>query len=270
MRTDSFLVSNILFSCDKQKKYADEQIVTHHVLGYIVSGKLEMNFLNQHLVAEPGNIALIRKNELVKVVKVPDENGKPFKAINIFFDENLLRNYALQHQIPHQEKYGGNPIIDFSSNKFIRAYWDSLFPYFEEPNKLSAKMAELKTIEAIELLLSAHPEIQQLLFDLNEPHKIDLEKHMTQNFSFNIPLAEFARLSGRSLSTFNRDFKKIFSETPEKWLLNRRLEEAKFLLTEKHQKPNEVYYSVGFENFSHFSDSFKKRFGMNASAISLG
>lgn len=261
----SFLVSNILFSCDKAKKYSDEQVVPYHVLGYIVSGKLEMNFSNTKIIAEVGDIALIRKNELVKVLKIPAENGQPFKAINIIFSDEVLRNYALAQKISVQEKYTGEPIIDLSNNRFIRAFWNSLFPYFDEPNKFSEKMADIKTNEAIELLLSSNPDIKNILFDLSEPYKIDLEKYMVTNFTFNISIAEFARLTGRSISTFKRDFKKVFDDTPEKWLLNKRLEEAKFLLQEKNQKPTEVYYHVGFENFSHFSKAFKNRFGTNAS-----
>jgi AraC-like DNA-binding protein len=128
-------------------------------------------------------------------------------------------------------------------------------------------MAAIKTTEAIEILLQSCPVMKQFLFDFAEPHKIDLEKFINQNFSFNIPIAEFARLTGRSLSTFKRDFKKTFNDTPEKWLHNRRLDEAKYLLTEKQLKPAEVYYSVGFENFSHFSDAFKQKFGVNASTV---
>ena len=88
---------------------------------------------------------------------------------------------------------------------------------------------------------------------------------MNTKFQFNIPLAEFARLTGRSLSTFQRDFKKLFDASPEKWLKDKRLFEAKYLITEKKQKPSEVYCHVGFENFSHFSTAFKQKFGYTTS-----
>jgi AraC-like DNA-binding protein len=54
-------------------------------------------------------------------------------------------------------------------------------------------------------------------------------------------------------------------DTPENWLRERRLEEAKYLISEKGQKPSEVYYKVGFENLSHFSTAFKQKFGYTAS-----
>lgn len=38
---------------------------------------------------------------------------------------------------------------------------------------------------------------------------------MLENSKFNIPLEEFARLTGRSLSTFKRDFKKKSHHSPK-------------------------------------------------------
>lgn len=179
--------------------------------------------------------------------------------------QELLHTYALQNKFQKQEKYIGNPMLDLSNNKFIKAYFESLLPYFNQPNKFNTKIAALKCEEALELLLDVN--LAQFLFDLCEPHKIDLEKFINKNFIFNIPLNEFARLTGRSLSTFKRDFQKIYNTAPEKWLKDRRLEEAKYLITEKRQKPSEVYYNIGFENFSHFSTAYKQKFGHNASEI---
>jgi AraC-like DNA-binding protein len=78
---------------------------------------------------------------------------------------------------------------------------------------------------------------------------------------FNLPLEKFGYLTGRSLSTFNRDFRKTFSSTPQKWLTKKRLELAHYQITEHSKKPVDVYLEVGFEDLSHFSFAFKKQFG---------
>jgi NAD(P)-dependent dehydrogenase (short-subunit alcohol dehydrogenase family) len=43
-----------------------------------------------------------------------------------------------------------------------------------------------------------------------------IRKNSDIHFSYNIPLTQFAKLTGRSLSTFKQDFVKIFNTTPEK------------------------------------------------------
>ena len=45
--------------------------------------------------------------------------------------------------------------------------------------------------------------------NFDEPGKVDLINFMERNYMFNMPLEKLGYLSGRSLSTFNRDFKKF-------------------------------------------------------------
>ncbi len=84
---------------------------------------------------------------------------------------------------------------------------------------------------------------------------------------FNMPLEKFAYLTGRSLTTFKRDFTKAFNHTPQRWLTQKRLELAHYQLTEKERRPVDVCYETGFENLSHFSFAFKKHFGYAPSRL---
>lgn len=261
------IVENILFSDEKAKTFDSNQIVPELTLSFMVSGKKHLQFSDFDVVGQPGDIALIRKNELIKSIKMSDDEGFSYKSVSIFFTPEILQEYAKNHNIPTTEKYKGKPYIDLTQSKFIRAYFESFMPYFNQVSKLTGTVASIKSLEALELLMNHHPNLEQMIFDLTEPYKIDLEKYMNKNFTFKIPIKEFARLTGRSLSTFKRDFKKTYNETPEKWLREKRLDEAKYLIVEKKQRPSDVYYHVGFENFSHFSTSFKERFGVNASEI---
>jgi AraC-like DNA-binding protein len=84
---------------------------------------------------------------------------------------------------------------------------------------------------------------------------------MEKNFLFNLPLEKFSYLTGRSLTTFKRDFNKTFNTTPQRWLTQKRLELAHYRLVENKLRPIDVCLEVGFENLSHFSFAFKKKFG---------
>ena len=85
---------------------------------------------------------------------------------------------------------------------------------------------------------------------------------------YNLPLEKFGYLTGRSLTTFKRDFSKLFNTTPQRWLIQKRLELAYYQLVEKKKRPTEVCYEVGFENLSHFSYAFKKHFGYAPTELS--
>lgn len=90
--------------------------------------------------------------------------------------------------------------------------------------------------------------------------RIDIENIMLNNFQYNLKLEEFAKLCGRSLSVFKRDFNKHFNCTPFRWLKSKRLEYAKILLLESDLNVNQVCYECGFKNTSHFVQSFKEKF----------
>ncbi len=90
---------------------------------------------------------------------------------------------------------------------------------------------------------------------------------MEANFSFNLKMEDFAKLSYRSLSAFKRDFEKLYATSPGKWLLENRLQHAKHLLTRGGRTVSEAAFESGFENSSHFSRAFSKKYGTPPSAI---
>lgn len=119
------------------------------------------------------------------------------------------------------------------------------------------------------ILLKTDASLANVFFNFGVPQKIDLEAFMLKNFRFNLSLARFAYLTGRSLSTFKRDFEKIFHSPPALWIKKKRLTEAFFLLSRENKKPGDIYLDLGFEDLSHFSFSFKKEFGKTPSEVAV-
>jgi len=261
------LQHNILYAEGHQKTQSSEHYFPEHALGIMLSGE-SYYFSNEGtFVMKEGTICLMRRNELFKKLKKAGPNGNPPALISIFLDQKTLHQYATENDVAKQSAYKGKAMMELTGDVFLKGFFDSLVPYAQRPEKLTAKIAELKTREAIELLLQSDDVYRQLLFDFQPPHKIDLEMYMNHNYMYNIPLPTFAKLTGRSLSTFKRDFTKIFETTPEKWLQQKRLEKAHYLISKRGMRPSEVYLEVGFENLSHFSFTFKKTFGLTPSEL---
>jgi AraC family transcriptional regulator, exoenzyme S synthesis regulatory protein ExsA len=224
------LQENMLFSCVHEHHFGTEQLVLDHALSIVISGKMEIFTPDGSRFFEAGKMGIMRKNTLLKTRKYPSVDGHPFKSFTIFLKDSFLQQFAVQNNIPTPDFFRGNSLVEIPSESFINGFFQSLLPYFDAPDFFTSKMAVLKTEEAVELLLRQDKSFYGFLFDFTEPFKIDLEVFMKKNYLFKIPLSEFARLSGRSLSTFKRDFRKIFQESPERWLKSQRLLEAKNLL----------------------------------------
>lgn len=235
--------------------------MSHNTLVLQVSGLFTLETAEEKISMRKGQMLLIGKNQLGQITKtpLPDEN---YETIVISLQEDLLRKIALEEQIEIQQKYTGPSNILIPGNDFLQGYFQSVIPYVRNPSaQLTTAMGMLKVKEGVKLLLHTMPELSTFLFDFSEPYKIDLEKFMLTNFHFNIPVEKFARLTGRSLAGFKRDFQKTFGMSPRHWLQERRLAEARHLIEKKHQKPSAIYLDLGFESLSHFSHSFKKKFG---------
>ena len=264
--TSHIKLDNLLYSCVDRKQRGNEQFVAEHALGYIISGETQLVTSEGIKVMCAGDIGLIRRNQLLKSIKVPPADGE-FKSLNIFLEQGFLRKYAIEYKIEQTERYTGAPMMLLTPDPFIKGYFDSLIPYFDHPEHLKSALGELKTKEAIQLLLQHDLALKSFLFDFSEPWKIDLETYMNKNYMYNVPIVQFAKLTGRSLAGFKRDFTKIFKTSPSYWLQQRRLSEAYFLIKDKKRKPSDIYLDLGFENFSHFSYSFKNTYGVSPTRL---
>jgi AraC-like DNA-binding protein len=256
----------IVYSCYHQVSRGGEQFVQDHVLSYHVSGTLLVNDGNREHKFVAGDIRFVKRNQLAKFVKHPPEKGV-FKSVSIIIDQETLRNLSIEHGYTASKHHTSDSIFKIPPHPLVKSFMDSLLPYENLPPEETSSLLALKVKEAALLLLRSEPELKDVLFDFTEPGKIDLEAFMLQHYQFNVGLHRFAYLTGRSLATFKRDFEKVFHTSPGNWLLQRRLQEAHYLIKEKGNKPSDVYLEVGFEDLSHFSYAFKNAYGVAPSKI---
>jgi AraC-like DNA-binding protein len=245
-------------STERKEKVA---FLEHNMLVMLVSGRFTLTTANDSISMGRGDMLLIQKNQLGEITKTPLD-GEDYQTIVISLQEDILRKIALEEEIEIGHKYAGPANILIPGNDFLHAFFQSVLPYVRHPEKkITNAVGMLKVKEAVYLLMDSMPQLKELLFDFSEPYKIDLEKFMRRNFHYNIPVEKFARLTGRSLAGFKRDFQKTFGMAPRQWLLERRLSEARRLLEKKNKRSSDIYLDLGFESLSHFSHSFKKKFG---------
>jgi len=239
----------------------------HHTLVLMVSGQLHLETADQRIVVKAGEMLLVGKNQLGTLTKTPLP-GESYESIVICLQDDLLRKIALEEQLDTGPKYVGPSNVPIPPDPFLLGYFQSIIPYARATAEaLTEGMGLLKVKEGVKLLLHSLPQLRAYLFDFAEPHKIDLERFMLSNFHFNVPVERFARLTGRSLAGFKRDFVRTFGLPPRQWLLDKRLTAARHLIEQKHQKPSAIYLDLGFESLPHFSRAFKQKFGKAPSAI---
>ena len=137
-----------------------------------------------------------------------------------------------------------------------------MIPYLDAGVSPDENILKMKMAEGMFAILKTDENLYASLFDFVEPWKIDIVDFMEKNYMNDLTMEEMAYYTGRSLATFKRDFKKISSLTPQKWLIRRRLEAARELIQRGGRRVSEICFDVGFKNLSHFSKLYKETYGM--------
>jgi AraC-like DNA-binding protein len=136
-------------------------------------------------------------------------------------------------------------------------------PYFDSSIQPTDALLKLKMIEGVYVLLNTDKNFYSSLFDFSEPWKIDILGYLNENYMYDLSMEEIASYTGRSLASFKRDFKKISTLSPQKWLIHKRLEVAQWKFRNENKKVSDVCFEVGFKNLSHFSTAFKQQYGFS-------
>lgn len=252
--------AEIVFTCSGSTHRNTEMISEEHCIVRVLSGELKVIQSDKTYILGLGDTLLFPRNQLSTLIK-SDKDGLPYRAIIVKLTQDVLRKFFEQKKLQTDLISKTNHVIPLPRNPLLDSFFASILPYFDLNYKLPQELSQLKIQEAITVLRSLDKDIDNVLSDFSEPHKINLVEFMERNYMFNMPLEKFGYLTGRSLTTFKRDFKKAYNTTPQKWITQKRLELACFQLTKNSRRPIDVYYEVGFENLSHFSYAFKKHFG---------
>ena len=253
-------------SCYIGPQISPEQFIPEHFFLYLGKGSMIGFDGTKELTLNAGDYCMACKNHLARYNKQKDEDQ--FEKVVIIFDELFLREFKQKHAVANIIPKPHDAFIALKSHELIPNFIVSLMPYYSWGGQIDDTFANVKREELLLILIKTNPEIVSVLFDFGIPEKIDLEAYMNRNYKFNVTLERFAYLTGRSLSSFKRDFKQIFKDSPSRWLTRRRLQEAHFLMQKKGIKPIDFYLDLGFEDLSHFSFAFKKEFGYPPTKLS--
>ncbi len=240
------------------------QMIKDHTLVYVYSGELEIVENGNVIKVGPGECAFLRRDNRVQYAKQP-VGEEAYAGIFMKFKRNVLREVFQSmdfSRIPQDVKRPRESVVKITQRPDVSSLFQSMTPYFYSDTEPTEELMQLKVREGIYILLNINPGFYASLFDFTEPWKIDILEFLNENFMYDLSMEEIASFTGRSLSTFKRDFQKISDLSPQKWLIQKRLEAARELLREKNKSVTDVYVEVGFKNFSHFSQAFRKQFGV--------
>lgn len=248
----------------RQPVLQKEGYISNHVISICLAGQ-------QRIETYDGEIFTVKAGEVLFIPRgmyhITDllPKGGTFKSLLFYFDDAIIQAFLSttriteinRTEVPNHLKFGIVPTLELFAESLIHIY---------QSNQLRNKnFLNVKILELLFLLNTLAPEqdFANFLFRLTLPQKRNIKDFMEHNFDKPLKVEDYAYLTGRSLSTFRRDFKAYYHLTPQKWLKEKRLEKAVSILAKKEISVTQLAYEVGYENISYFIKEFKAKVGQS-------
>jgi AraC family transcriptional regulator, exoenzyme S synthesis regulatory protein ExsA len=259
-----FVNYNCPLETNKQDKWSHLNYILYVVTGkYVMTTEKPNHFTGRSVTLHQGAAVFVKKGAYI-MEKFFDET---LCLMAFFIPDNYLCSFLSENAGLIQKKQlpdiADELVIPLDVNEIMAKYYESLMPHFDSEIKPPEDLLELKFRELLFNIISnpANNLLNGYLQTLLQPRSDNLHKIIQANCLYNLKLEAYAKLCNRSLSSFKRDFYKIYGTAPANWLLNKRLQYAMQLLRSSDKSINDISFESGFENSTHFARVFKKQYG---------
>ncbi|CAA9203635.1 HTH-type transcriptional activator RhaS [Flavobacterium bizetiae] len=189
-------------------------------------------------------------------------------VIVTFYPEILKKIY--DRELPLLLQTPNNIVSNKSSEKInndflIQKYIEGLLFYFENPSLINEDILVLKVKEIILLLSQTQnsESVQLILSQLFSPATYTFKQIIEANLFSQLSVEELAQQHNLSVSSFKREFVKIYQDTPANYIKTKKLEKAAQLLEVSDQRINEIAFDCGFNDLANFTKSFTGKYSVS-------
>lgn len=238
------------------KLWTENNFITH-----IISGKKDWTALDKKYTTNSGDSLFIKKG----VYNTKQYFEVDYCVMLFFITDDFIRRFCEENKnliSNNTSETCEDQILEINGNDSLNSLFTTVFTYLNQGGDIPKDLVEIKFKELLFNIVMnpANKKLVSYFKSLKQIEKTNLRDVMMKNFHSDLKLEDYARLSGRSLSTFKRDFQNHFDQTPGKWLNDKRLQYAKTLLENTELNINEICFESGFKNPSHFNRSFKDKY----------
>jgi AraC family transcriptional regulator, exoenzyme S synthesis regulatory protein ExsA len=256
--------SEMTFVAYRSDVYPDrnEVFFEEYTVIVVLEGEKKFSSPTQELHVHKGDILFFQRG----CYSMNESIDANYRSLVFFVNEKLLKEFVGQHLTLFNNVPGAPtdvPILALHTSGTFDTFIQSLLPFFGAKSTYLNELLRLKFQELLLhlLALDTTDQLRTLLWQIYQGQKADLDYLMNTYLLKPLSMAELARLSGRSLSAFKRDFEAHFRVSPGHWIRQKRLEHAHFLLRNTPKNVSEVSMEIGYESVSHFIKAYKAQYG---------
>lgn len=190
------------------------------------------------------------------------------EIIVISFHTDILKK-IYDRELPFVLQKPKNNVTNQSNEKInndflIRKYIEGLLFYFENPSLVNDEILILKLKEIILLLSQTQnaETIQVILSQLFSPTIYTFKQIIEANLFLQVSIEDLAQKTNLSISSFKREFTKLYNASPANYIKTKRLENAAELLSFSDKRITDIAFDCGFNDLANFTKSFHDKYKM--------
>lgn len=232
---------------------------------YMLKGEMQFQFDDDHLTI-PTNHALLL-NCITSGKQINDSNNSDGKVVIVTFHRDILKK-IYERELPlifqKNEKVSNQSSGKINNDFLIQKYIEGLLFYFENPSLVNEEILVLKLKEII-LLLSQTQDaetIQVILSQLFSSTTYTFKQIIEFNLFSQVNIDGLAQKTNLSVSSFKREFKKLYDDSPANYIKSKRLERAAELLLISNERITDIAFDCGFNDLANFTKSFSEKYNI--------
>lgn len=232
---------------------------------YVKEGEVDYQIDDQQINVAANYSLLLNCINSGKQIHNSKSNSNCEIVIVTFYPEILKKIY--DRELPLLFQKPNNVISNKSSQKInndflIQKYIEGLLFYFENPSLINEDILVLKVKEIILLLSQTQnsESVQLILSQLFSPAAYTFKQIIEANLFSQLTIEELAQQNNLSVSSFKREFSKLYHDTPANYIKAKKLEKAAELLQVSNQRITEIAFDCGFNDLANFTKSFTSKY----------
>lgn len=247
-------------SCNQH--YADATYSEENRLLVTIRGAVNLTNGRSECIVDKHQMAFLKKSTLIEYQTISDPEVEHMAEFIIFYiGYDLVKEFSIITQLIPSSKADTNGIVVSNMHSNILKFTNSLSTYLEDGSEVDDTLVKIKLLELLYSLKNNHSGLLDLFLDLKKELRPNITMIVEDNFMNPLSINQLARLAGRSLSSFRRDFVSVYNIPPSQWIRERRLKKSREFLLNTNMTVTDICYTLGFENIAHFSRLFKSQFG---------
>lgn len=232
---------------------------------YVLDGNVEYDIDGDNIEVSTNYSLLLNCINSGKQIYNVHANSNCEIVIITFYPDILKKIYDRELPALFQEpkdKSSNRSNEKINNDFLIQKYIEGLLFYFENPSLINEDILVLKLKEIILLLSQTQnaESVQIVLSQLFSKTSYAFRQIIEANLFSNSTIEQLAEQNNLSVSSFKREFAKIYNDTPANFIRNKKLEKAAELLRVSDKRITEIAFECGFNDLANFTKSFNDRY----------